>query len=177
MVPKDSEGAFGTESATGEARFGSELDWEKPWRGQASLSFPRSLGFWLTQAGALPTTSTTTMGLLGFGPPVVVDFCSSAASSALRSRNARCYREPETAFGSESATSGGSFWIRTRELSLFYHCSIGIQKERLGAKVRQGKARLGMTIFSPILAQNGHVFMLQHAMPHKNKPRRWVCGV
>ena len=32
------------------------------------LSFLRSRGLLLTQAGALPATSTTAMGLLGFGP-------------------------------------------------------------------------------------------------------------
>ena len=31
---RDSEGAFGMESATRGARFRPELDWEKPWRGQ-----------------------------------------------------------------------------------------------------------------------------------------------
>ena len=31
---KDPEAALGIESATREARFGPELDWEKPWRGQ-----------------------------------------------------------------------------------------------------------------------------------------------
>ena len=31
---RDSEAAFGSESATREARFGLELDWEKPWRDQ-----------------------------------------------------------------------------------------------------------------------------------------------
>ena len=62
----------------------------------ASLSLPRSwdvVGFLLTQAGALPTTSTTTMGLLGLGPPLVVHFCSSAATSALRSINARSRKQ------------------------------------------------------------------------------------
>ena len=35
FVPyKDPEAAFGTESATREARCGPELDWEKLWRGQ-----------------------------------------------------------------------------------------------------------------------------------------------
>ena len=48
------------------------------------------VGFLLTQAGALPTTSTATMGLLGFGPPLVVYFCSSVARSALRSRTVKC---------------------------------------------------------------------------------------
>ena len=57
-----------------EACFGPELDWEKLF-------------------GALPTTSTTTMGLLGFGPPLVVCFCSSAATRALRHINARSTKQ------------------------------------------------------------------------------------
>ena len=41
---------------------------EYPLSAWASLSFLRSRGLLLTQAGALPATSTTAMGLLGFRP-------------------------------------------------------------------------------------------------------------
>ena len=58
----------------GEARFGVELDWEKPWRDQV------------------------------FG-----------AKMSETSGNRRLFsRDSEAAFGSESATRGGSFWTRIR---------------------------------------------------------------
>ena len=71
---RDSEAALGIQVRPWEARFGPELDWEKLF-------------------GALPTTSTTTMGLLGFSRPLVVCFCSRAATSALRHINARSTKQ------------------------------------------------------------------------------------
>ena len=105
------------ESATGEARFGSELDGVKPWRRQV------------------------------FG----------AKMREKNGRNYLCSQDPEAAFGSESATRGGSFWTRIRwskavaapgvwgqdarekwKKTIFV---LRIQKRRLAAKVRPGEAR------------------------------------
>ena len=74
-------------------------------------------------------------------------------------RNYLCSQDPEAAFGSESATRGGSFWTRIRwgkavaapgvrgqdareklKKTIFV---LRIQKRRLAAKVRPGEARFG----------------------------------
>ena len=104
----------------GEARFGPELDGEKLWRHQVFRA-------------------------------------------RMREKNGRKLffpRDSEAAFGSESATRGGSFWTRIRwgKSCGGARCSelgrtqerkekglvlIGIQRGRLGAKVRPGEARFG----------------------------------
>ena len=65
----------------GEARFGSELDWEKPWRDQVF--------------GAKMSETN------GNRRPLATDVLFFS-------------RDSEAAFGSESATRGGSFWTRIR---------------------------------------------------------------
>ena len=105
----------------GEARFGLELDWEKPWRDQV------------------------------FGAKM---------SETNGNRRPFFSRDSEAAFGSESATRGGSFWTRIRlgkavarpgvrgqdernkwqQTSFFF---LGIQRRRLAPKVEPGEARFG----------------------------------
>ena len=81
----------------GEARFGPELDWEKPWRGQVFGT--RDGSFWIR-----------------------IRLGKAVAGSGVRSQNLhkKCKkssffsRDSKGAFGTESATRGGSFWTRIR---------------------------------------------------------------
>ena len=97
---RDSEAAFGTQSATMGGSF-----WIRIRLGKA------------VAGPGVPTTSTTTMGLLGFGPPRVVCFCSSAATSALRSINARSTKQG-------SIGDDDFVWSSGTERAMFLCCNI-----------------------------------------------------
>ena len=100
VFSRDSEAAFGTQSATMGGSF-----WIRIRLGKA------------VAGPGVPTTSTTTMGLLGFGPPRVVCFCSSAATSALRSINARSTKQG-------SIGDDDFVWSSGTERAMFLCCNI-----------------------------------------------------
>ena len=121
---RDSEGAFGSESATREARFGPELDWEKLWRDQVvgvkmSETNGNKLLFFLgIQRQRL--AAKVRPGEARFGPELDWEkpWRHQVFGARMREKNGRKLslfsKDPETAFGTESATRRGSFWTRIR---------------------------------------------------------------
>ena len=108
----------------GEARFGPELDWEKPWRDQvfgAKMSEtngnrrPFFLG--IQRRRLAPKVAP---GEARFGPeldwekPWRDQVFGAKMSETNGNRRPFFSRDSEAAFGSESATRQGSFWSRVR---------------------------------------------------------------
>ena len=151
-----------------EARFGPELDWEKPWRDQ------------VFGAKMIETNGNELVFFLGiqrrrlapkvrpwearFGPELDWeklwrDQVFGTQRTETNGNKLFFSRDSEAAFGTQSATMGGSFWIRIKlgkavagpgvrgqddrdkwkQTSFF----IGIQRRRLAPKVRPWEARFG----------------------------------
>ena len=108
----------------GEARFGPELDWEKPWRDQvfgAKMSEtngnrrPFFLG--IQRRRLAPKVEP---GEARFGPeldwekPWRDQVFGAKMSETNGNRRPFFSRDSEAAFGTQSGTRGGSFWTRIR---------------------------------------------------------------
>ena len=93
-----------------EARFGSELDWEKLWRDQVSgAKMTETNGnklFFSRDSEAAFGTQSATMG---------GSFWMFGAKMTETNGNKLFFsRDSEAAFGTQSATMGGWFWTRIR---------------------------------------------------------------
>ena len=108
----------------GEARFGPELDGVKPWRRQVfgakmreKNGRKRSLFLRIQKRRLVPKVRP---GEARFGPeldgekPWRCQVFGARMREKKRRKLSLFYKDPEAAFGTESATRGGSFWTRIR---------------------------------------------------------------
>ena len=130
----------------GEARFGAELDWVKPWRGQVfgarlcTRNERKDLFFSRDSEGAFGMESTTTGGSFS----TRIRLGKAVAGSGLRGQDerdqwkqTRCARKMEE--NGWRHVFGAKIGARN-ERPVFF---LGIQRERLAWKVQPGEARFG----------------------------------
>ena len=173
---RDSEGAFGSESATrgGESAIRRGSFWTRiRWGKAVAAPGVRGQGCASKNERKLPFFSRDSESAFGSESAIRggsfwtrIRWGKAVAAPGVRGQDARekwkktfFSRDSEAAFGSESATRGGSFWTRIRwgkavaapgvrgqERKEKGLILIGIQRARLGAKVQSGEARFRLEI-------------------------------
>ena len=137
---KKTEGAFGMESAPGEARFGAELDWVKPWRGQVfGAKMSETNGNKLdAREKWKKTVGGTCSGLRNERPVFFLGIQRERLAWKVQPGEARFGAELDWVKPWRGQVFGARLCTRNERKVLFF---LGIQRERLAWKVQPGEAR------------------------------------